>query len=136
MTLKRLFKKEYALELFRVAEEDLESGQVLYDGAASRRENILFHVQQAIEKSLKAVICAREQEVPLVHDLNELVNSIKEHRVIPHYNEIFDLTQFATIRRYEEGVAVITDAEIEAAFSAAREILAWARQDINLKLKK
>jgi HEPN domain-containing protein len=125
MNRPRLFKKKYAYELQDVAREDLETARVLHAAKLRRKENILFHGQQAIEKSLKALICWNEIPVPLVHDMNELVKAIPNYQQLPHFEQLYDLTQFATIRRYEEGVAVFEDLEITAMLDAAAEILDW-----------
>ncbi len=130
MTPNRLFKKAYAKELLQVATEDLESAVILKDGHVSRKENALFHVQQSIEKALKACICHLEQPVPLVHDLITLIKVIPDYENIPHHDGIYDLTQFATIRRYEEGVAIITEEELTESIDAATKILQWANDFI------
>jgi len=133
MTNRRRFKKPYSRELLLVAQGDLEAARALEQSRVSRKENILFHVQQALEKALKAVICAHELDVPLSHDLHELAQAFPGREQIPRVETIYDLTQFATIRRYEEGVAVITDDEIKAAIQTAKEILDWVEQNIKSK---
>ena len=125
MTNDRLFKKEYAQELLKVSQGDLETAKVLMEAKLTRKENTLFHIQQAIEKALKSYICWLEKPVPLVHDLSEILRVIPDHENIPHHESLYDLTQFATVRRYEEGVAVITDEEVVAAHIVAQEILEW-----------
>lgn len=130
MNKPRLFKQEYSKELLKVAIGDLDTAKVLFDANLKRKENTLFHIQQSIEKSLKAVICWHKIPVPLVHDMNELVKTIPSYEQIPHYDQLFDLTQFATIRRYEEGVAVIDNDEVESALEAARLISEWASSQI------
>jgi HEPN domain-containing protein len=132
MNKPRRFKKDYALELQRVAWDDYQTAVILQDAKLARKENILFHVQQAIEKSLKALICWRGLAVPLVHDMNEIVHALPNFESVPHYSSLYDLTQFATIRRYEEGVAIFEEEEIVAALAVGKEILTWT--DAQLKV--
>lgn len=126
----RRFKKEYAIELLKIAHDDLETARTLSTARIQRKENILFHVQQTIEKALKATLCAQEKDIPLVHELKELVNQIEGYRAIPGYDIIYDLTQFATIRRYEDGVAIITQEEVELSINLAESILLWVSGEL------
>lgn len=59
------------------AQEDLGSAEVLV-ATANPSENVVgFLLQQAIEKSLKAVLAARETEIPRTHDLEELLRLVR-----------------------------------------------------------
>ncbi len=51
----KMFKKEYALELLNIAENDFLSGQALVKNSQIRRETVIFHFEQAVEKALKAI---------------------------------------------------------------------------------
>ena len=128
MTKERHFKKEYADELLRIARSDLESAEVLAKGAIKRKENILFHVGQAIEKALKAKLCAKGEPVPLTHDLAVIIDRFSVTDKLPHSDELDDLSQFATIRRYEEGAAILTAEEISTALVIGKNILDWAEK--------
>jgi HEPN domain-containing protein len=133
MTKERVFKKEYASELLRIAEADFQTAEVLAREKISRNENILFHIEQAIEKAIKAFICSLSKPVPMTHDLFVLLDRIPAEDPIPHAEELDDLSQFATIRRYEEGSAIFSIDEIQSALKAAREILDWAGKRIKGK---
>lgn len=126
MTKVRSFKKEYAQELLRIAQGDLQSANVLKKSSDGRRENILFLVQQCIEKSLKAVLCHLGLPVPLVHDLALLLDHFPKDCAVPGRESMADLSQFADIRRYEEGRFVFTDEEIMASVQLADSTLKWA----------
>lgn len=56
MTKEQKFKKEYAFELLKIAEGDLETTKVLLSASIGRKENVCFNAQQVIEKSLKAIL--------------------------------------------------------------------------------
>lgn len=128
MTKTRVFKKEYAIELLQVAREDLLTAEVLTQAQLPRKENILFHVQQAIKKALKAKLVHLGIAVPLAHDLEETLRLIPNREEVPYQESLYDLTQFATIRRYEEGVAVITPEELTASLKAARDVITWVEK--------
>jgi HEPN domain-containing protein len=130
MTKDRLFKKEYAKELFTVASDDLEGARALVSAQVRRQEISLFHVQQAIEKALKAYLVWTGKPVPMVPSLGLLVDRIGVSANIPHSDSLEDLTQFATIRRYEEGVALFTSEEIEQSLAAAEDVINWVKAQL------
>ncbi len=132
MTKERLFKKEYAVELIAVAKDDLKGAEIFAASELKRQEMTLFHAQQAIEQSLKALLCWLGKPVPMVHSLSIIIDRFPAEYQVPHAEELEDLTQFATIRRYEEGIALFTREEIAAAIKAAHEIIAWVEQMIKL----
>lgn len=93
-----------------------------------RKENILFHIEQCIEKCLKAVLCKNGIAIPLVQELSILVDKLPEKVSPPYVEEISDMTQFATIRRYEEGKAEFTKEELQQAYHIGEQILSWAKK--------
>ncbi len=127
MTKKKLFKKEYGIELLKIAEGDLETAKGLIKVKMGRRENILFHLEQVIEKSLKAVLCAKGIPLPFTHELGIILELFPTELVVPNSDDMVDLGQFASVRRYEEGVAEITDDEIQETLCLATETLKWAK---------
>jgi HEPN domain-containing protein len=50
---KRIYKKEYAHELLKIAAGDLDSAEALSKAKSGRPENIVFMVQQSVEKYIK-----------------------------------------------------------------------------------
>ncbi|MFZ4404933.1 MAG: HEPN domain-containing protein [Pseudobdellovibrionaceae bacterium] len=122
------FKVEYAYELIRLAESDLESAVILKAGKA-RPENTLYHMEQVVEKSLKAILCYRKKAVPLTHDLVVILQALDEETP-PYGLALADLTPYATIRRYEEGHAEISEEELEAALKMTQDVLVWAKDKL------
>jgi HEPN domain-containing protein len=127
MTKSRKFNKAYSSELLSIASQDLETARLLMGTNLKRKENILFHIEQSIEKAIKAVLCKLEIAVPLVHEIAILIDRLPEEKMPPRSEDLADLTQFATIRRYEEGKATLTKEEIQEAYKLANEIIIWAR---------
>lgn len=131
MTKSRRFKKQYAGELLAIAHLDREAAEALVAANIQRKEIIFFHIEQTIEKAIKGVLCHLEIPVPLVHEISILLDRIPEGVNAPPYaDEIADLSQFASIRRYEEGVAKLTDEEITAALKISSAVLSWATEII------
>lgn len=127
MTKDRLFRRVYANELIKIAYGDLASAEVMADNLnKGRKENICFAAQQCIEKSLKAVLCAQGKPVPMTPSIEVLLDRLAGDQ--PSAAErLIELTDFATIRRYEEGNEIITDADIAATIAAARDVANWAK---------
>ena len=129
----RIFKPEYADELLIIAHSDLVTAKALVNAKGIRPENILFHVEQAIEKALKAVLCSKSLPIPLTHDLNLLIDRLAHVAMPPGGYALNDLTPFATVRRYEEGKFLITDEDIKNSVASADAVLAWATQILSKK---
>ncbi|MCZ6553652.1 MAG: HEPN domain-containing protein, partial [SAR324 cluster bacterium] len=62
-----------------------------------------FHAQQAVEKALKAVLCARDLQHPRTHDLSELLDLVRDAGIAlpPDEDQLPELTPFGTQFRYE-----------------------------------
>jgi HEPN domain-containing protein len=63
---------------------------------------LLFHLQQAVEKFLKALLSAHNIKFPKVHDIEKLIELCEENKIsLPEYVEKFiDLTPYAVEFRY------------------------------------
>ncbi len=125
--LEKLFPKAYATELLAIAEGDLESAKGLHEVARGRKENILYHVQQACEKALKAALVHKGVNVPLVHDLGALIAKLPEQLERSFDYEVIALNPYESIRRYEEGRVQLEDFEIEEGIRLGDTILKWVR---------
>lgn len=53
----RLYKKEYAHELMRIANSDREAAKTIQSARAGRAENLAYFAEQITEKALMAVLC-------------------------------------------------------------------------------
>ena len=96
-------RKLAALLLRKAAQDEYVVAKLIGD-PDSPEEIIGFHVQQAVEKMLKAVLSSRGVRFRKTHDLVELIDLLREHG-IPFPGELEDirqLTPFATEFRYDE----------------------------------
>jgi len=130
MIKKKLFKKEYGAELLKIAEGDLETARGLIKVKMGRKENILFHLEQVIEKSLKSVLCSKGIGLPFTHELGIILEIFPPELEVPNSDDMVDLGQFASIRRYEEGIAEITEEEIQGTLCLAIQTLDWAKKHL------
>lgn len=127
---KRLFKKEYAFELFHIAQGDFDSAAELSAAKSGRKENVIYLVQQSVEKSLKALLVHQQIPFPLVHDLGIILGLLPDSLIPPNGFKLVDLNPYASVRRYEEGSLKLTESEIQSALQAGKEVLKWVEQHI------
>ena len=128
MTKERIFKLPYARELLAIAKNDLLAAKALAANPQVRYETAFFMLQQSVEKALKAVLVAQSQPVPLIYDLAVIID-----RLNPKPNasdELNELTDFASVRRYEEGTFIVTAEETAAAIKLVESTLAFAESQI------
>lgn len=86
-------------------------------------DTVCFHSQQAVEKSLKAVLALQDVEYPWRHDLGELFKLVKPlaPEVAPFEDRILGMTPFAVEIRYDEEFAPSID-EANEALQTALEV--------------
>lgn len=130
MTKSQRFKKSYAHVLLRIAAEDFETLNIIYKAEGGRKENICFIAQQVAEKCLKALIVDAGVAVPFTHSIELLLSCLDPASHPPLANSLDALTEYATIRRYEEGYAILDEADLSAAFEAARSTLEFCKSCI------
>ena len=131
MTPKGLkYKKEYSLELLKIARGDLGSAKDLLGGSLGRPENIFYLSQQAIEKAIKAVLCSSGIALIHTHDMEALVNQLPQDQLPPDSTQLFSLTEFATVRRYEEGFVILGPDDLKNIVNLAERIIDWATAKI------
>lgn len=93
---------EFARELFQKAREDARAMATLIQSAEPADWIVGFHAQQAVEKTIKAVLANRSMEYPLTHNLAVLLDHLKDSGIPlpPHSAEIPALTPFGAVLRY------------------------------------
>lgn len=105
----------------------MDSAKVLADNMGTgRKENILYTAQQSIEKALKAVICWRELPVPMSHSIELILDRMPDDLIPPRSDLIVELTDIATMKRYNEGSDIISEEDVTATLATGEEVLAWA----------
>jgi HEPN domain-containing protein len=120
--------RELASLLVRKAEGDEAIlGRVLDDPDVP--DDVLgFHVQQAIEKRLKAVLAFHEVDFDRTHSIGYLTSLLEHHGIeLPGDREqIENLTPWAVVARYQSSVEEVLDrAAAREQMSAVRD---WSRR--------
>ena len=88
-----------------------------------------FHAQQAVEKSLKAVLSASRIEYPHTHNLTMLIELLRKHDLdLPEdVSEMARLTPFGAALRYDEmSPEENLSLDKEWVKSCVSKIIAWA----------
>lgn len=103
-------KEEY-LALFELGCADIKLVEKNLQDRDIREQLLLFHLQQAVEKFLKALLSLHHINFPKIHDIGELIELCEEAGVtLPEYVEEFiSLTPYAVEFRYGLMIEEILD---------------------------
>ena len=90
-------------------------------------EDLCFNTQQAVEKSIKALLIQHKIEFPYVHDIAELLTLLEQNgQEIPqHIKQAERLTRFAVATRYPGIAPLVTQEEYIEALNLAEEVVLW-----------
>lgn len=119
--------REEAERLLRKADQDEAVVRRCAEMPEIADSIIGFHAQQAVEKSLKAVLAANGEEFPWTHDLRFLLERL-DQVTIAYPDWVADarrLTPWAVEFRYGETVDDALDRAATAALVA--DLIRWAR---------
>jgi HEPN domain-containing protein len=99
--------REVARLLLDKAKEDLSAAQALIAAADQADHVVGFHLQQAVEKALKAVLASEAVEIPRTHDLAYIVESLADAGIeLPESVASSEwLTPWGVLFRYDAGPA-------------------------------
>jgi HEPN domain-containing protein len=116
-----MLSHEHAAMLLRKAADDLIAADaVLQLGIAL--DTVGFHAQQAVEKSLKAILSFNGFEYPRTHDLAQLLTLVLD--IDPHLvslqGDVLPLTRFSMGIRYSDEDKLLEQEAFEAFDAAAR----------------
>ncbi len=117
------------------AENDIKIGKDEFLTDSPATDAICFHMQQAVEKYLKAFLIFNGKEIRRTHDIAELIEKCKE--IDPDFQQLFDidadmLTSYAVEIRYADDFYFPTIEETEDAIRIAEKV----KNFILEKLKK
>jgi len=123
-------RPEVAAQWLAYAESDLAvAGGV--DRAGVLTETLCFHVQQAAEKAIKAVLVAGGADPPRTHDLEMLLAAVPEHVQIGFDRlSVAALTAYAVASRYPGDDEPVEPDEYATALAIALAVVAWARRTV------
>ena len=74
-------EKELVQTLLKKAETDLLNASILQDSNQGNPEGIGFHVQQAVEKSIKAILVFHGIDYPRTHSIAGLARLVSDNNI-------------------------------------------------------
>ena len=117
-------KAQEVREWLQKAGNDLRGAEIDLAAVPPLLEDVMFHSQQAAEKSLKAFLTAHDRPFPRTHDLDELGRAVEslDLRLADLVDRARDLTRFAWSFRYPGSPASPSRHEDEEALAVARAL--------------
>lgn len=128
---------EMALILLKKAGQDLTAVKKWLADVDISDEIIGFHVQQAIEKSLKAILLRQRVEYPRTHNLRFLIDLCENNnvQVPPEFLQVDIFNRFAVQWRYDLlSPTSQTTLDRDDAYSLAAGVWNWAKRQVNKSL--
>lgn len=118
--------KSVARLLLDSASQDLASCRLLAAAKGIGDAVVGFHAQQAVEKSLKAVLSAHMVEFRRTHDLVSLLDLLQDNQLPapPEADWLDELNPYAVEARY--GTISPEGLDRTRALRAAAQVIAWA----------
>jgi HEPN domain-containing protein len=126
--------KELASLWVQKASNDLVSAKLILESSEGPTDTACFHVQQSIEKSLKAVLTFHGINFPKTHDLVRLLDLILPFlQQLDEYREKFDaMTHYAVETRYSISEYEPSKEEAFNALDVAKKVMGIIREYITL----
>jgi len=116
--------RRLAGEWLAKAETDLLVCERLLAQGAEFSEVVAFHAQQAAEKSLKALLVARQVEFPKTHDIERLLElvGLSDGSLAAALGEAAELTPFGVEYRYPGEYPPVSAESARACVAVARAV--------------
>ena len=90
-------------------------------------ESLCFHVQQAVEKSLKAVLISKAIPFPQTHNIDSLIGLLPADVPVPPEDaDVAELTEYAVTVRYPGLEEPVSEDEYREAVRLAESVVKWA----------
>ncbi|MBI4578796.1 MAG: HEPN domain-containing protein [Planctomycetes bacterium] len=127
--------REQAAVLLRKAREDDYACRALSGDKQASPWIIGFHAQQAVEKSIKAVLALHRVGYPHVHDIEALLKLLRQGSIPspPDAENLPRLTPLAALMRYEdesdEGPS--PSVTLDWMLTSSAQTICWAEQQLN-----
>ncbi len=121
---------EQARNLLGMAEKDCRALGGMEDSEVFSPEIFGFHVQQAVEKALKAWLCCVGSPFPRTHDLDELGVLLEQtNQKIPGFlPALLEFTDFGVAFRYEAFPNLEGDIDRRDTIDGVSRLLQYVRQ--------
>jgi len=119
---------EEAWRTLRLADRDIKAFDILKEAPEAHLSIVCFHAQQAVEKSLKAVLFSRHIEFERSHDLVNLARLLSSQDIVLPVtdDQLRRLNPFAVTFRYDDMDIELITREDAAGLAAA--VRRWAEE--------
>lgn len=120
-------------EWLRFAQADLKVAQTLRGHPEILPNALAFHLQQAVEKAIKALLIQAGIRFPFTHDLERLFVLYQRagHSLPVTLTELDELTPYAGHRRYPGWVHQPGEQELQRLLTVAEQVVTWAEGTIH-----
>ena len=121
---------EEAWRALQLADRDIKVFDILKQEPEAHISIVCFHAQQAVEKSLKAVLFSHQIEFERIHDLVKLARLLGDHCIVLPVPEdqLRRLNPFAVTFRYDDLEIALISREDTASLVAG--IRLWAEEQV------
>jgi len=120
-------RKETALLWIKRAESNLARASAGKTDERILFEDLCFDCQQAVEKSLKALLVLHNREAVITHSIGLLLSNVSDLDIeIPEFiNASVILTDYAVQTRYPGFYEPVTNEEYQNALQVATPVVEW-----------
>ncbi len=127
-----------AMEWLVFAESDLQVAITAKVSKKLKYSFLMFHLQQTVEKTLKAVLVFFAIDFSKTHDLEYLFSLMKKNKIIipVKVKEAQYLGQYAVITRSPGDEVEVSKKEFTEAVKTAKTVLKWSKTIIQKKSDK
>jgi HEPN domain-containing protein len=119
--------REVILNWLKRARSNLERAKMGKVSPGILYEDLCFDAQQAVEKSLKAILINLNQSFPNTYSIGNLLKLIEEAGVVipKNINQAKLLTTYAVDARYPGDYEPVNKEEYEEALKIAEDVFKW-----------
>jgi HEPN domain-containing protein len=97
---------------------------------------LCFHLQQAVEKSIKAILVSKNIAFPKTHNIRTLLDLLPKEIYLPkNLQKTAKLTDYSVSARYPGGFEPVKEKEYLKAFSLTEKFYTWVQKKIEEKIK-
>ena len=123
-SLDRIWLKR-AKSNFQIAKAGKVFEDILY-------EDLCFDCEQAVEKSLKALLVSIDVSFPRTHSISHLIELIEEHSIMvpDDIKDSISLTAYAVSTRYPGDFEPVDEQEYRETLETAEKVFNWVRKII------
>jgi len=123
----------FAQRWIEKAKEDIKAAKLLLDSSANLNSIVCFHVQQAVEKALKAFLTKAGVRTGRTHDIGFLLRLCEEQdeefRNLPT-EELSRLSFYAVQIRYPENYYTPSRKEAKKAVEIAEKLISFVEKKL------